>query len=221
VGIFVTDIFREVDEEVRRDQLQKLWERYQNYVVAGIVVIVLGVGGWRGYEWWEIKKASESGSSFEAAMTLAEEGKHAEAETTFAKLATDGTKSYRNLARVRQAAELALRDPKTGIAAYERIAADSSVEPALADLAALRAGVLLIDAGSFDEARARLQPLTGDGRPYRHSGRELLALAAWRSGDTTAARRWFDIIVTDFETPAATRNRIEMLIALSTAENKG
>jgi hypothetical protein len=39
-------------------------------------------------------------------------------------------------------------------------------------------------------------------------------LAAWRAGDTTAAKRWFDMIMTDAQTPAATRSRVEKLMAL-------
>ena len=67
----MADIFQEVDEEVRREQLKKLWARYGNYIVAACVVVVLAVGGWRGYEWWQSKRAAESGAAFEQAVTLA------------------------------------------------------------------------------------------------------------------------------------------------------
>ncbi len=213
----MSDIFQEVDEEVRREQLQKLWERYQNHIFAGLLLILAAVGGWRGYEWWETKRAAETGSAFEAAQTLDQEGKPAEAESAYAKVAADGTASYRDLARVRQAAELAQRDPKLGIAAYQRIADDSSVGSAWRDVAGLRAGSLQIDAGSYNEARSRLEPLASEGRPYRHTARELLALAAWRAGDAAGAKRWFDLIITDIQTPPATRSRVEMLIALVAA----
>jgi len=213
----VSDIFQEVDEEVRREQLQKLWERYQNYIYVGIFVVLAGVGGWRVNEWYETKRAAETGAAFEAAQTLDQEGKSAEAEGAYAKVAADGTASYRDLARVRQAAELAQRDSKLGIAAYEKIADDSSVSSAWRDLAGLRAGSLYIDASALKEARSRLEPLASEGRPYRYTARELLALAAWRAGDTAGAKRWFDLIVTDIQTPAATRSRIEMLSALVAA----
>jgi hypothetical protein len=213
----VSDIFQEVDEEVRREQLQKLWERYQNFVYAGIFLILVGVGGWRAYEWYETKRAAETGAAFEAAQTLDQEGKGAEAESAYAKVVVDGTASYRDLARVRQAAELAQRDSKLGIAAYEKIADDTSVDSAWRDLAGLRAGSLYIDAGAHKEARSRLEPLASEGRPYRYTARELLALSAWRAGDTAGAKRWFDLIVTDIQTPSATRQRIEMLSALVAA----
>jgi hypothetical protein len=85
----VSDIFQEVDEEVRREQFKKLWERYQGFVIAAAVLIVLAVAGWRTYDWWETKKAAEAGAAFEAAIALSEESKHAEAEAAFSKIAQD------------------------------------------------------------------------------------------------------------------------------------
>jgi hypothetical protein len=217
----VSDIFQEVDEEVRREQLKKLWERYQTLVYVAVVLIIIGVGGWRGYEWWESKRAAEIGTAFEEAMTLAESGKRAEAEAAFDKIAKEGSAGYRALARLRAAAEIAERDPAAAITAYEQIADDSSVGQVLQDLAGVRAGALLVDASAFDKAKARLEPLTASGRTFRHTARELLALAAWRSGDAVAAKRWFDLIMTDAETPQATRSRVEMLNALGGTEAKG
>ena len=61
---FVADIFQEVDEEVRREQFKKLWQRYGNLIVAVCALIVVGVGAWRGYEYWQAKKSAESGAAF-------------------------------------------------------------------------------------------------------------------------------------------------------------
>jgi hypothetical protein len=217
----VSDIFREVDEEVRREQLKKLWDRYGNYVVAAAVLLVAAVAAWRAYMWWEAKKAAETGAAFEAATTLAEAGKRSEAEAAFAKIAADGTAGYRHLARMREAAELAQSDVKAAIAAYDQIAADRAVGPVLQDLAALRAGALLIDSGALEEAQRRLEPLAANDRTFRHTAREFLVLAAWRAGDATAAKRWFDLIMTDAQTPAATRSRVEMLMALGVGASRG
>lgn len=210
----MSDIFQEVDEEVRREQLKKLWERYGHLVVAAAILLVAAIAAWRAYGWWEEKKAAETGAAFEVASSLAEAGKRGEAEAAFAKIAADGTSGYRQLARLREAAELAQTDAKAAVAAYEKIAADGSVGPVLRDLAALRAGALHIDAGALDEARQRLEPLAAEGRTFRHTAREFLVLAAWRAGDAAAAKRWFDMMMTDAQTPAANRSRAEMLMAL-------
>jgi hypothetical protein len=217
----VTDIFQEVDEEVRREQLKRLWQQYGNYLIALGVLIVVGVGAWRGYQWWEAKQAAQSGAAFEQAVTLAEAGKHQAAEAAFAKLATDGTAGYRILARLREAAELAGTDNKGAVADYDEIAADSSAGQVIRDLAAVRAGFLLADTAPYSEIRNRLEPLTAADRAFRHSAREILALSAWKSGDMTAARQWTGMIMTDPETPAGVRSRAEVLSELIAASGKG
>jgi hypothetical protein len=216
----VADIFQEVDEEVRREQLKKLWERYQNHAVAAAILILAGVGSWWAYDYWQTKRAAEAGTAFENAITLSEQGKHAEAADAFAKIGASSTATYQALAQVRAAAELAQTDPKGAILAYDKIAADSSITGALRDVAGLRAGALMIDNGSFADVRARLEPLTGTDHTFHHTARELLALAAWRVGDTAAARKWIDAITADPETPADERSRVQMLDALMASADK-
>jgi hypothetical protein len=216
----VSDIFQEVDEEVRREQLKKLWDRYGVFLIAACVLLVVAVGGWRTYEWWEAKKAGEAGTAFQAAVALSADGKHKEAEEAFAKLATSGTSSYRMLAKFREAAEVARQDPKAAVAIYDQLAADSSLGRVLQDLAALRAGTMLVDTAPYSEIVQRLEPLTAPDRTFRHSARSMLALAAWRAKDATAMRKWSDMILADAETPSGTRGQIQMLLALADADKK-
>jgi hypothetical protein len=220
VEICVSDIFQEVDEEVRRERLKQLWDRYGTLVVVGAFVIVAGIGGWRGYQWWEAKQAAENGARFEAAMSLEQKGNYAEAEAAFARIATEGTSGYRILARFQAAGEMARRDGPGAVKLYDAIAADSAVAPALQDLARVRAGLVLVDTASLDEMRTRLEPLTTPSRPFRHTARELLAIAAWRAGDTATTRRWAEMIAIDPESPIGTRSRVEMLIALTASGAK-
>jgi hypothetical protein len=211
---FVADIFHEVDEEVRREQLKKLWERYSILIIALAVLIVAGIGAWRGYEWWEAKKAAAAGASFEAAVALSEAGKHQEAEAAFEKIAAEAPAGYRVLSRLRAAAELAQVKTADGVKAYDELATDPSLGPTLQDLAAIRGGMLLVDNAPLNEMERRLVPLAAPDRSYRHTARELLALSAWRNHDTAAARKYIDMIAADAETPPGTRARIEVLAAL-------
>jgi len=217
----VTDIFQEVDEEVRRERLKKLWEQYGNYLVAACVLLVVAVAAWRGYEYWQTKKAGEAGAAFESAVLLAEAGKHQEADAAFAKLAADGTASYRVLARLREASELAQTDNKAAVAAYDQIAANASAGQVIHDLAAVRAGFLLVDTAPYSELLTRLEPLTASDRTFRHTAREILALSAWKSGELNAVRQWADMIIGDPLSPASTRGRAEILTELIAASGKG
>ena len=216
----MSDIFREVDEDVRRERLQQLWERHSNLIVAAALLVVLAVGGWRGYDYWENQKAAESGTAFEAAVTLAEAGKQAEARAEFGKVAKEGSSGYRALARFRDIAELAKLNPAAAVKEYDALAADSSIGRTLQDLAVVRGAMIEVDTAPLAELTAKLEPLTTAGRPFRHSARELLALAAWRANDSAAAKRWFDLIATDAETPASMRQRIDVLMTLSSAKAK-
>jgi hypothetical protein len=217
---FVADIFHEVDEEVRREQLKKLWDRYSIYLIALAVLIVAGVSGWRGYEYWVAQKAAAAGAAFEAAAALNDQGKYAEAEAAFAKVAVEAPAGYRVLARMRVAGALAQVKPADAIKAYDELSADASIGTTWQDLAALRAGMLLVDTTPLAEMQRRLAPLAEPARSFRHTARELLALSAWRNHDLAAARRYLDMIAGDAETPAGTRARAEVLSGLIAADSK-
>ena len=171
----MSDIFDEIDEEVRREQFKKLWERYGNLFIALAVLVVLGVGGWQGYDYWRNKQAEQFGAQFTAAADLADKGKHAEAEKAFAEIAQKGTTGYRALAKLREAAEIEQRDPKAAVAAYDDIAKNSRVGQPLQDYAALRAGMLQVDKAPFAEVDQRLAHAQLDDDEHEcqhHVGRE-------------------------------------------------
>lgn len=210
----MSELFDEVDEEVRREQLKKLWDKYSLYFIALMVLVVAAVGGWRGYQYLEAKKAAEAGAIFEKAVELSEQGKHAEAETAFADLAAKAPSGYRTLARLRAAAEASARDPKAAAKMYDDIAADGSVGSEWRDLARIRAAGLLVDSARYADIQQRLETSADPKSTFRHSAREILALSAWRNNDMTAARKWVDAIAEDGETPPGLRSRAEALQAL-------
>jgi hypothetical protein len=210
----VSELFNEVDEEVRRDQLKKLWDRYSILVIAAAILIIAAVGGWRGYQYLEAKKAAEAGAAFDQAADLADQNKHAEAEAAFNKLASEAPSGYRTLARLRAAAEAAKRDPQAAVKLYDDIAADRGVNTPEQDLAKVRAAGLLLETTTYDNMLQRLESATTPTSTYRHTARELLALSAWRSNNVVATRRWIDLIANDGETPTSLRTRTEALQAL-------
>ena len=210
----MSELFDEVDEEVRREQLKKLWDRYSIYIIAGALLIVAAVGGWRGYQYLEAKKAAEAGAAFDAALDLSDQNKHAEAQGAFEKLAATAPGGYRMLARLRAASEVATRDPQAGAKMYDDIANDGSIGTEQQNLAKIRAAGLLLDTESYPNMLQRLETSSKPDATFRHTARELLALSAWRANDTSAARQWLDMIANDAETPASMRSRAEALQAL-------
>ncbi|MGC2084834.1 MAG: tetratricopeptide repeat protein [Bradyrhizobium sp.] len=210
----MSEFYAEVDEEVRREQLKKLWDRYSLFIVALAVLLIAGVGGWRAYQYVEGQKAAEAGAALNKALELADQNKHPEAEAAFADLAAKAPYGYRMLARFHQAAEAAIRDKAAGAKLFDALAADRSIGTEQQELARLRAAGLLVDTAPYSDIKQRLESDAAAGGTFRHAARELLALSAWRANDATAARQWLDMIALDGETPPSLRSRAEALQAL-------
>jgi hypothetical protein len=210
----VSELFDEVDEEVRREQLKRLWDKYSILIIAAALLVIAAVGGWRGYQYVEAGKAAEASAAFNRAVELSEQGKHEEAEKAFADLAVKAPYGYRLLSRFHQAAEVASRDHKAAAKMFDELAADSSIGAEQQELARIRAAGLLVDSATYADMKQRLEPDTVPSATFRHSARELLALSAFHANDTTAARLWLDQISADNETPPSLRSRAEALQAL-------
>ncbi len=217
----MADIFQEVDEEVRREKLKQLWERYSLLIIAACVLIVVGIGAWRGYDWYVAREAAKAGARFEAAVSLMEQNKAKEAEAAFSDIAKTAPAGYAMLARLREANALAASDKAAAVKAYDALPADGGVPPVFKDLASVRAGILLVDTAQFSEMQHRLDPLAQSDRAFRHSARELLALSAWRNNDVSAAKKYLDLIAKDAETPSGVRARADVLAALIASTGRG
>jgi hypothetical protein len=209
----VSDIFREIDEELRRDNLLKLWQRYGKYVIL-VVVLAVAIAGaivaWREYQASERHAQS---ARYSAALALVREGKDADAAKLFAVLAQEGG-GYGVLASFEQAELLAKTgDRKAAIAAYDRLAGSSALDPEFRDLAVLLSVMLGLPEGDAKAAIERLQPLTADGNPWRASALELTAAAKLKAGDRSAALDLYRKIADDLGAPQRLRARAAELAA--------
>lgn len=213
----MADIFREVDEEVRRDKAAEFWTKYQNWIIAVAILIAAGAGGWRWYEYQRRVAAEAAGAKFEEAIQLSRQGKTKEAEGAFETIARTGPTGYALLARLRAAGEAASRDPKEGIKLFDAIAADNSVDRSFREVARLRSAIMAVEQSDFDDARKRLEPLAATEGVFRHSAREMLALAAYKAGKYDVASEWLDRLIGDSQTPASLRQRAATLQALIAA----
>jgi hypothetical protein len=210
----MTDIFRELEDDIRRDRLDRFWKNHGNKVIALAIVLVVAVAGWKGYEWRVRVAAEGAAAQFEEGLRLSREGKSEEAQAAFTALAAKAPASYGALGRLRAAAELGTRDAEAAAAAFDMLAADSALDADTRELARLRAALLRIDGPKSTEARAALEPLARPDGPYRHTAREMLGLAALKAGDMDAAGRWFDAVVTDPQTPQGLRGRVDIYLGL-------
>ena len=170
---------REVDEELRRERLLKLWEQYGTYIIAAVVVIIAGIGVYKYVENRRAQAAEAAGARLASATRETAENKQGQAQKTLEEIAATGPRGYATLARLRLAA--ALREAgksHEAASAYEEIAREGGIDPLLADYAQLQATMLRLDGADWTEIQNRLNGLAADSNPWHYSARELLALAA-------------------------------------------
>jgi hypothetical protein len=203
----VSEIFREIDEELRRDNLAKLWRLYGRYVI-GVVVVILAIAGgivaWRNHQLAERQAVSVR---YAAAMALLRQGKDAEAAKVFDTVAREGS-GYGKLADF-EAADLAAKagDRKAAIAAYDRIAASTDFDPELRDVATLLSVMNSLGDTDPQAQIARLKPLTETGNPWRATALELTAAAQLQAGNKAGALDIYKQLADDPSAPEGVRTR--------------
>ena len=215
-GPGVSDIFREIDEELRRDNLLQLWSRYGRYIVmvaAAAVLLAAGFVLWRNHELAE--RQAQSGR-YAAAVGLARQNKDAEAAQVFGQIAREGG-GYGELAAFQQAALLAKTgDHKGAIAIYDRVAGDGDVGANFRNLARLLSAMQALPDADPKTVIGELAPLTAKDSPWRPTALELTAVADLKAGDRKAAADIYKGLADDPATPDALRARAaEMTAALA------
>ncbi len=214
----MTDIFREVDEDLRREKARRLWQRYGRMFVVAVVLIVAATAAYRIYLYFQQQRAQATGDRFVAAMEYVLDGNDVQAQAEFNRLTTEGAGQYPLLAAMRIASAKAAAGDATGAAADLTALADQRSTPALIrDVARIRAAMLLIDTASYADIRARLEPLAVPDAPFRFSALELLGLSAFRGGDYAEAERNFTAIADDQNAPTGMNGRAGQMLDLIAA----
>lgn len=205
-------LFREVDEEVRQDEYKKLWDRHGRKFMVAAVLVVAAVAGYQGWKAYAQKQAEQAATIYFDALRKAADGK---TDDALAALAGVNQSGFGQLAKLRTAILLGTKgELDKSVAALDAFAADPANDPALVDVARIRAGYALVDTAKPDELLNRLGRYDNDTSIWRNEAREIFGLTAWRTKDYTMANRYFKAIQDDKESTPAMRRRAEMMLQL-------
>jgi hypothetical protein len=211
----MSDIFHEVDEEVRRDRAAEFWKKYQNQILAGAVLIVLVSAGFRYWQYERERSAQAAGDQFQQALAALEAGKPDEAMAGLDKIAAQGPSGYRALAQLTAAGAKASKDPQGAIGAFDAVASDAAIDPLMRDTARLRAALLRVDIpGEEQKGAAALTALSADNSPYRRLAALALGALALERKDYDDAAKQFERVLGDPEASAAERQAASQWLGL-------
>jgi hypothetical protein len=206
---------REIDEELRREQLLKLWDKYGTLVLAAALVLIVGVGGWKYYQYRQVQANEAASTQYIVALGDLAAKRSYEGHKRLEDLLANAPPGYAALARLRLAAsEEAEGNAIDALAAYDQVVKDDSVDPILQDYARLQIAMLKFDTVTFPELRNQLSPLANDRSPWRYSARELLGMGAMKAGSPLEARNHFQRLLSDRGTPAGIAERARVMLAL-------
>src|SRR6185312_4273920 len=93
-------LLREVEDEIRRERMEKLWQRYNGLIFAAAALIILGVAGYKYLETRRVAAEQTAGAEFAAAQNLSDDKKTSEAEAAFKKIADTGPAGFSALAKL-------------------------------------------------------------------------------------------------------------------------
>ena len=200
----MSDIFREVDEDLRRDRLEMIWKRYGAAIVGAVLVIVAGTAGFVAWRNHQHAEAETQTAQLADALRLAGNAAGPAASDPMPAATPKPRRMPCPPSRRRSGAgpgtlarffEAGLRAREGDFAAavkiYDELTQSSKLEPVYRDLATVLSVMHQVQTGDPGQLTARLQPLMADNNPWRHSARELTALLAIRSGDKAASREAF------------------------------
>lgn len=207
----MADIFREVDEDMRRESAERIWRKYGTYIVAAVVVVVLATAGWVGWREWRESRLQADGARLAEAVQVAAAGNGDAAVAALDSLASDGAAGYPLLAELRLAAIQAERgDTAAAVQTYRRLADDTNVRAPYKDLAIVLLALNGLETEDPQDLIRRLDPLAA-ASPLRFTAMELTAILHHRAGDDAKARDTLADLRDEAQLPPPMRDRVERL----------
>jgi hypothetical protein len=205
----LSDIFREVEEDVRRERFEKLWKAYGNYAIAALVLLFAGIAGWQVWERHDAQERAKVSDAFMAAQRITNPQAQASAMLDLAHTAPKG---YASVARLAEAgAMFASGQQGNAIALYKEIAANDNGP--VGSVARLRAAWGLAETASRKDLADLLAPLNQTGNAWRENAQEILAYADYRAMDTKSALAKYTALSVNAEAPDALRARAKAMAA--------
>lgn len=208
--------YREVDEELRREQMTQTWRRFAPLIVGGVLLLLVALGG---FIYWQNTRSIAAEQRSEQLTRLFEDIEAGRTEGIPARLdqlAAEGGPGYRAAALLTKAdMALSAGDDAAAAAAFKAVAGDEDLAAPYRELALIRQTTVEFDKLPPAEVIARLGPLARPGSPWFGSAGELVGIAHLKAGRRAEAGRVFAAMAKDQAIPASLRSRaLQMASAL-------
>ena len=202
----------EVNEELRRQQLKSIWDRFGIYIIGFAFLIILSVGGNEIMNYLNNRLSQRESIAFDNALNLIEEGNDNIGLDQLIKL-TESKTGYKGLAFFRLSSEsLSNGNPREALDYLKKASLDKTLTKSLRVFAKIKAGLILVDNGNASEVDILLKEVIESGGPFSFHAKEILALALINDGRDLEAQEIFQEIANDASAPKVLARRAEIFL---------
>ena len=155
----MADIFDEVSEELKQDQLKQIWNKYSKYIISVAFILFISVLGYFFYDKWKLEKIEVSSSQFFSGIEKLEKKEFLSSIEIFSKGVDQDHKGYKTLSLF-GIAEAYFKIGKVDemVLSYKSIYENQNIDIYYRDLARLLS-VMKDNVSSFETQRKILEPI--------------------------------------------------------------
>ena len=199
----LSDIFREVEEDVRRERLEKFWKAYGDYVIALAALIIVGIAGFELWQRYQANQRDKASLALSAAQRITDPRA---AALAFADLAKTAPRGYALLAKLEQANSMLASGQRDGALALYKEIMDQD-KSGIGAVARIRQAWALADTASRSDLETLLAPLRTSGSAWKPNADEILAYSDYHNNLTAKAMSEFDALAKDPNSPQQLQRR--------------
>ena len=212
----MSDIFQEVDKELREEKYKTIWAKYKYYIIGILIIFIFGVGFnsfWKQYASNEINDRS---SRFFAAMELAQEDKTSSI-LMLQEFISKEKKSAEYHVMIAGFAEAAIRrsekDFSGALKIYDEIS-NNNISVFYKDFANLSSSEMLIALKNISEAKIRLEELSSSSSELKFIAKEYLGYILINDGNLSKAKDIFESLAEEASVSSNMKNRSKEILSI-------
>lgn len=217
---FEDAFIREIKEDIKNDNLKKLWDKYGLYIIIFVIVVLTATVSFESIKAWRLKGAQELSNTYAYALNLQNQGKYDESLKILEKIRENNKGIYSDIAEI-QISNIMFEQGKNpeGIAILEKIIKDKSANPQIKDVSTIKLASYKLDTAPTDELKAMLNPLVAANGSWSNIAKELLAMLAIRDANIKEARAIYSEIANSENVSESLKIRAQdMLSVLDSAQ---
>lgn len=199
----MSDIFQEIDNELRRDRLSRFWDQNGLVIIVASVALVLVVAVSVIFSSWRASQNEASSERYEQLLERLDDASIDEKVSALEAFIREEDRGYKVLSQMRLAALMAESgDYEAAARMFEEVAANGQLPLAVRDYATLQAGAALVSVVAPADIEVRLSKILQNQHGMRGQAREILALSYLLADQPLQAR---DLLLVHLDTTAVSQ----------------